>query len=366
MTLSRGRRSGWLSGSFNFYHPDMQETLMCMAAEAGAEVRRGVSPEMVRPGGPPSVSFRENGQLRELQARLIVGADGRASRVRGWANFAVMRDPDRLTIAGALVEAEHIPDDGVHSVGEPSTLAGGTEVPLVGGATTARSALVLTLLVSMLVVDGGRQAVAHHIGAYTARDNDVSVNFKQVKFSVQAGRFDVAQRLFEDGALRREMKQRSAMLPAGLEASTREALKRGDTSGVETALAVLFAALARDLAREAEAKLAQPGASAEAQTAAAGRFLEAIWRYWNLVDFVINQRDAKAAAAMRLAFEEAEGATKTTAAPVALDPCAGPQPGSGRAVSRLDPAGARAAFARVREILSGIVETMAQAVPKPS
>jgi len=107
-------------GSFNFYHPDMQETLMCMAAEAGAEVRRGVTVEMVTPGGPPSVSFRENGQLRELQARLIVGADGRASRVRGWANFAVTRDPDRLTIAGALVEAEHIPDDGVHSVGGPT------------------------------------------------------------------------------------------------------------------------------------------------------------------------------------------------------------------------------------------------------
>ena len=248
----------------------------------------------------------------------------------------------------------------------PGALAGGTEVPLVGGATTARSALALTLLVSMLVVDGGRPAVAHHVGAYTARDNDVSVNFKQVKFSIQAGKFDVAQRFFEDGALRREMTQRSATLPAGLEASTRAALKRGDTSGVEAALAVLFAALARDLAREAEAKLAQPGVSIEAQTAAAGRLLEAIWRYWNLVDFVINQRDAKAAAAMRLAFEEAEGATKTTTtAPVALNPCAGPKPSSGRAVSRLDPAGARAAFTRVREILSGIVETMAEAVPKP-
>ena len=247
----------------------------------------------------------------------------------------------------------------------PGALAGGTEVPPVGGATTARSALVLTLLVSMLVVDGGRPAVAHHVGAYTARDNDVSVNFKQVKFSIQAGKFNVAQRFFEDGALRREMKQRSATLPAGLEASTRTALKRGDTSGVEAALAVLFSALARDLAREAEAKLAQPGPSVEAQTAA-GRLLEAIWRYWNLVDFVINQRDAKAAAAMRLAFEEAEGATTTTtAAPVALNPCAGPKPSSGRAVSRLDPAGARAAFTRVREILSGIVETMAQAVPKP-
>ena len=67
----------------------------------------------------------------------------------------------------------------------PGALAGGTEVPLVGGATTARSALVLTLLISMLVVDGGRPAVAHHVGAYTARDNDLSVNFKQVKFSIR-------------------------------------------------------------------------------------------------------------------------------------------------------------------------------------
>ena len=107
-------------GSFNFYHPDMQETLMGMAAEAGAEVRRGVSVDMVKPGRPPGVSFRENGQLRDIQARLIVGADGRASRVSGWANFSVTRDPDRLTIAGALVEAEQIPDDGVHSVGGPT------------------------------------------------------------------------------------------------------------------------------------------------------------------------------------------------------------------------------------------------------
>ena len=222
---------------------------------------------------------------------------------------------------------------------------------------TAGSALALTLLISVLIV---APAIAHHVGAYTARDNDVSANFKQIKFSIQAGKFDVARKLFEDGALRKEMKQRSATLPAGLEASTQAALKRGDTSGVEAALAVFFAALARDLAREAGAKLAQPGVSAEAQTAAAGRFLEAIWRYWNLIDFLISQRDAKAAAAMRLAFEEAEGATKSTSAPVALNPCAGPKPGSGRAVSRPDTARARAAFARVQEILSGIVETMAK------
>jgi menaquinone-9 beta-reductase len=107
-------------GSFNFYHPDMQETLLCMATEAGAEVRRGVSVDRVTPGRPPRVSFRENGQLREIRTRLVVGADGRDSRVRGWAEFTVTRDPDYLTLAGALVEAEHIPDDGVHLVGGPT------------------------------------------------------------------------------------------------------------------------------------------------------------------------------------------------------------------------------------------------------
>jgi 2-polyprenyl-6-methoxyphenol hydroxylase-like FAD-dependent oxidoreductase len=103
-------------GSFNFYHPDMQETLLGMAAEAGAEVRRGVSVDAVTVGSPPSVTFRENGQRREVRARLVVGADGRASQVRQWAGFTITRDPDCLTIAGALVEAAQIPDDGVHVV----------------------------------------------------------------------------------------------------------------------------------------------------------------------------------------------------------------------------------------------------------
>lgn len=106
-------------GSFNFYHPDMQETLLRMASEAGAEVRRGVSVDAVTRGSPPGVSFRESGQRREIWARLVVGADGRASQVRRWADFTVTRDPDCLTIAGALVEAGQIPDDGVHVVGGP-------------------------------------------------------------------------------------------------------------------------------------------------------------------------------------------------------------------------------------------------------
>lgn len=107
-------------GSFNFYHPDMQETLLHMAAEAGAEVRRGANVEAVAAGRCPVVSFSENGHLREVQARLVAGTDGRISQVRRWADFTVAHDPDRLTIAGALVEAAKIPDDGVHVVGGPA------------------------------------------------------------------------------------------------------------------------------------------------------------------------------------------------------------------------------------------------------
>src|SRR6266498_1032256 len=101
---------------------------------------------------------------------------------------------------------------------------------------TTRPVLVLTLVLGVVAIDIARPAVAHHVGAYTARDNEISANFKQIKFSVQARKFAVARRLFEEGAVRKEMQQRAARLPAGLEASTRAALKRDDTNGVEVAL----------------------------------------------------------------------------------------------------------------------------------
>ena len=109
------------AGSFHFYHPEMQETVLEMALEAGAEVRRGVTVAAVKIGRPPSVSFRENGHSRELDARLVVGADGRASQVRRWAGFTAKRDADQLTVAGALVRGPQLPpDDGVHIAGGPN------------------------------------------------------------------------------------------------------------------------------------------------------------------------------------------------------------------------------------------------------
>jgi hypothetical protein len=167
------------------------------------------------------------------------------------------------------------------------------------------------LTVCALVLTSG-PARAHHVGSYVPRDNAVSANFKQLKFSLQARKFDVAARLYETGALKKELRARAATLPAGLENRIGEALRAQDARAAETGLLVFFAALIRELALDADRMLADAREPAAARVASAGKFLEAIWRYYNLVDFAVTQRDAKAATAVRLAFDDAEGAAKAT------------------------------------------------------
>ena len=157
-------------------------------------------------------------------------------------------------------------------------------------------------------------AAAHHVGAYTPRDNEITTNFKQIKFSLQAKKFDVALRLFEEGALRAAMREKAGTLPAGLESGTRAALLSNDALEVERRLMIFFAALARELALEADRQLADGKLSREARAATGRRFLEAMWRYYNLVDFAVSSRDNKSSTAVRLAFDEAEGYVKTTSA----------------------------------------------------
>jgi hypothetical protein len=157
-------------------------------------------------------------------------------------------------------------------------------------------------------------AAAHHVGAYTPRDNEITTNFKQIKFSLQAKKFDVALRLFEEGALRAAMREKAGTLPAGLESGTRAALQSNDGLEVERRLMIFFAALARELALEADRQLAGGKLSREARAATGQRFLEAMWRYYNLVDFAVSSRDNKSSTAVRLAFDEAEGYVKTTSA----------------------------------------------------
>ena len=101
--------------SLNMYHPELQETLLAGAVKAGAEVKRGVSVKGIsEKGGVWTVDFEEDGQPRSISARLVVGADGRFSKMREWGGFDVKRDPENLRIAGTLVHGTKVPDDGVH------------------------------------------------------------------------------------------------------------------------------------------------------------------------------------------------------------------------------------------------------------
>ncbi len=103
-------------GSFNFYHPAMQDVVIELAAQAGAEVRRGVAVTGIVTGADAAVQIETNGQRQTLPARLIVGADGRNSQMRTWAGFATSRAPDCLFLVGGLLEGTSVPDDAVHAV----------------------------------------------------------------------------------------------------------------------------------------------------------------------------------------------------------------------------------------------------------
>jgi menaquinone-9 beta-reductase len=91
--------------SFAFYHPEMQETVLAAAQDAGAEVRRGVNVTELKTGANPSVvvqplSPQSKMHSEEINARLIVAADGRQSMARKWAGFNVQEDAKPFLFAG--------------------------------------------------------------------------------------------------------------------------------------------------------------------------------------------------------------------------------------------------------------------------
>ena len=112
---------------FAFYHPAMQEVLLQAAAEAGAEVWRGAVVRGVKREKLPTVVIERDGRVKEIQACLVIGADGRTSMMRKWAGFTVRRDPERRLISGVLFEDMPVPEDSSYLVINPGT---GQVVPL--------------------------------------------------------------------------------------------------------------------------------------------------------------------------------------------------------------------------------------------
>src|SRR3954447_2444456 len=111
-------------GSFNVYHPAMQECLLGLAESAGVEVWRDAAVDAVVPGRPPQVRVRHHGSVSFVQGRIVVGADGRNSLTRSRAGFPARRDPDRLMTVGMLCEGVRAPENATHHgvAGDRATL----------------------------------------------------------------------------------------------------------------------------------------------------------------------------------------------------------------------------------------------------
>lgn len=127
------QRRGWLT----YYHPRMQELLIDAARAAGAEVRRGVRVRAVTPGAPARVTIEEAGRSEEVAARLVVGVDGRASKVRQWAGFSARQDPPRLVFCGVLFDGFEVDPDTFYQFVPPQFSQIGFLFPQAGGRVRA-------------------------------------------------------------------------------------------------------------------------------------------------------------------------------------------------------------------------------------
>jgi menaquinone-9 beta-reductase len=119
-------------GCLNFSHPEMQQTLLDLAVEAGAELRRPADVIGVVTGPRPEITIRAKGTEETIHARLVIAADGRDSRVRGWAGFSVRQDPDRRLMAGALHHGLALPEDTVQEMNNLVIKQGFVIVPIGG------------------------------------------------------------------------------------------------------------------------------------------------------------------------------------------------------------------------------------------
>jgi menaquinone-9 beta-reductase len=86
--------------TLSFHHPDMQEELLAEAQRCGAEVWRGAMLSKLTPGAMPGAEITLDGKPCSVNARLVVGADGRESQLATLLGFERERDPKELLTGG--------------------------------------------------------------------------------------------------------------------------------------------------------------------------------------------------------------------------------------------------------------------------
>ena len=93
-----------IPGSLNLRHPEACGALEHAARAAGATVHRGTCDLDVSFGAEPRVRWRAGDDEHEVQTRIIVGADGRRSRVRKALGLEVQTAPVINHVTGMLLE----------------------------------------------------------------------------------------------------------------------------------------------------------------------------------------------------------------------------------------------------------------------
>jgi 2-polyprenyl-6-methoxyphenol hydroxylase-like FAD-dependent oxidoreductase len=122
-TLPLGIFAEGIPGPLCIGHPHHCQTLFDEAGRAGATTLRGVSAIETTPGANPAVRYVHDGKAFEAGARLIVGADGRMSKVREAAGVKLHQDKPHHWFAGLLIDnANGWPDD-LQAIGTEGDLA---------------------------------------------------------------------------------------------------------------------------------------------------------------------------------------------------------------------------------------------------
>ncbi|HEX4103270.1 MAG TPA: FAD-dependent oxidoreductase [Pseudonocardiaceae bacterium] len=94
-------------GALDVGHPEACEALTRAAATAGATVIRAVGDVDVEPGDAPVVRYEQDDVAYELRCRLVVGADGRMSKVRRRLGIELHQTTPRIMIGGMLIDGLH-------------------------------------------------------------------------------------------------------------------------------------------------------------------------------------------------------------------------------------------------------------------
>jgi menaquinone-9 beta-reductase len=106
-------------------HPGLQEALFAAAAAAGAVTMRPAKAVTATPtrDGRLAVTIESPAAQTVVQARLVVGADGRESGVRPWIGARSISDPTHHVIGGCLVDAIDLDPDAAHLARYPGGIA---------------------------------------------------------------------------------------------------------------------------------------------------------------------------------------------------------------------------------------------------